>query len=116
MSTLNTADMSVPEIQAAVSRGDLDAFDVHFTDEQAAEGERLATITIAELHNALDALFAGDEEFQSETGDAGAAVEVMLAAVLGVIAENRRMDALMTTIGSILSADTDDEFYAAIFG
>lgn len=92
----DTTAMTLDEIQAAVATGELDLNDVKFTDEQAAEAEAEATITIAELHGALDVLF-GDME--AKTDGLGTPVELMLASILGLIVEGRQIQAIFDMLG-----------------
>ncbi len=103
----DTTTMTLDEITAAVAAGELDLADVKFTDEQAAEAEAEATITIAELHGALDVLF-GDME--SKADGLGTPVELMLTSILGVIAEGRQIQAIFDMLG------LDEESAKVIFG
>lgn len=93
----DTTTMTLDEIQAAVATGELDLNDVKFTDEQAAEAEAEATITIAELRGALDVLLGDMEE--AETDDLGTPVELMLISILGFIAEGRQIQAIFDMLG-----------------
>ncbi len=90
--------MTLDEIQAAVEAGELDLVDVKFTDEQAAEAESQAHISLAELHAALNAIFDGMPD-RDVNGTEVKPADLLYSHILDVIAQNREIEAIFEILG-----------------
>lgn len=112
--TPDTADLTLDEITTRIHKGELDIDELDFTDEQAAEAEKRATITLSELHGALDTLFGDEADEDSTVPDN--AVDIMFTAILGVIVESRESAAFLGALMNLGSLLGEDDLDRILFG